>query len=477
MVKRAINVTAFIFCLSMMAIVLLLFGCSKVESATDAVKSEAGSEDKDSKQASGKSDKSDYEISMAQSFHDGLAWVKFGSEEGDKWYGAIDKHGNVKLQFDADNPRLAMMPTAFEDGYSFAVEGDGTVYSINTKGTAVHFGGENEKVLSYGGGMVVTMTNVKDFDSNYFSYFIYKADGTKLRSVDSKNESEVSYRGHGVFWFSDLDPSIYCSRADKWINVDASSFCKGDFEFIDDSDKAYAGISADGQSGVLVTDKGEVSTFSLPAQPVGEGSAVSDNKLVLLVESDEEGAGCTFVVYNLEDGSMKEMPTERASGINFSAYADSAPMFRDDVLILSATGEDGELYIEAFDDDWNRLFEPIQGSMGYDGSRIASEGAIEIKTTEGVITTSDYGIDGLKRFEVQGSLSPLVDGVHLHSAADQVAAGGVVEESSPLTCYRAETAIAALASSADTNPEYLDKEGIALFESLKTEGAKTIKFK
>lgn len=424
---------------------------------------------------------SKYELSgYAQSFSEGYAWVicRDPAVESSSRYGCIDKTGKVILSM----PSNALPPSAFDEGYSYAKQyGDNVLYAIATDGSVTKYGNENDnkvRILAYGGGYVIVGRYDATFDSDEYVFEIQDSKATTIESftlagdeIDDKSTGLHTlpiYCGQGVFGFQ-LETNgghptdFYCCKTNKWVKEAASD----EVEFIDDSDTAYLGVNY-GESNnqlVFMTSAGEISRYTLP-ETIGNiwHTCVSDNKCIIHDFNNH------FYLYDLSSETLKQMPSEYESSIKNDYYKEGKPFFNEGLCVMVAEGADGDDYIEVFDENWNRQFEPIKTIDGweflyYSNGTLSIEPRIEqggSGFTEG--DSAIYDKSGNQLWTSDGFLSPMSDGLFLH--AEDAGFGSKAQQMPVNIKNRTYTTGRPI--------DFLDKDGKPAFESLDMSSAKEV---
>ena len=447
----------------------------------------------------------------AQCFSEDLAWVEFVEGEDEKnRYGCIDKKGNVLFAFPWD--RDDFYPTPFDNGYSFIADDSSipvngyisnecqSITVVDSKGNCKTFNAselgdttnvekEERGIVSCGGGYFVLYRHQEaDFDkSDYpWTYEVYDANGNFVDYLSSTSSTFTAhYCGEGVFEFTrDYDGSdsiLFFPTSDKFVQLTPST----DVYFFDGEDVAFLATGTDMEirqaigeeewkesritGAAFVTKDGEIIQRTIPdgLEPYGSNPRVSDGKFVL------EGND-TYYSFDIKSESLSEMPSEYAKHQIISKNL----VFHDDACVTLVQGADSKYYYCVYDNDWNRLFDPIDVSFMYAQSILFSnytyysDGVLPIvmngdgdeqysaiidKEGETILSKND-GISG----SIDGVFSRSVDGVTLYGLLS-------MDEGSGRSFYNAK-------AWKDVPIEYYDADGNKLFDSLTIDGMETLAF-
>ncbi|MGN0385188.1 MAG: hypothetical protein ACI4EX_04835 [Lachnospiraceae bacterium] len=149
-------------------------------------------------------------VTYLESFSENRAWITYSSD-----FGIIDTIGNLIARFDN-----ATQCAGFDNGYTHVSQiGSMKYYTVNLNGDITSMfesDFDKERYVACGGGYLISMKNVSDFNTVGYLYTVYNPDGSINGNFTLQEDYHdlFSYLGNGVFRVID---SFYCAKSSKWI--------------------------------------------------------------------------------------------------------------------------------------------------------------------------------------------------------------------------------------------------------------------
>ena len=339
--------------------ILILCGCvNGTDNAQNSVASEQHSQSRqqtiisqDSTYGSVSSQIEDTNVFYLGQYYEDRTWAS------GKGYILIDKQGNAVAQITG----AAGEPSHFDNGYShFFNVGRKTYYTIDKSGEIVsRFTSDisGERVISYGGGFILTEENVSDFDSAGYQYRVYNVDGSVNGSFILNDSCSANYLGNGVFQVS---KGYYCAKGTVWIPeipYDCYPHLVNALEF--DGDNIIIGTTASNETripGILVLSAyGKIWQYYPDGMSIWSTvSALSDGVCVIYNNDGE------IISYNILTGRSSFLGEEYWK----RRLEDSKPQTpKNGRIPVSMKGADGKTYSAIFDTEFNLIADTQLGNF------------------------------------------------------------------------------------------------------------------
>lgn len=401
------------------------------------------------------------DVNVIKDFSEGLAWITYG--EPSNW-GCINKNGEVLFSFSED---IYTNPENYYNGYSYIKSENGTKlnvidktgaicssYDVRTEvreGYSTTITNHDEHVVAYGCGYTVVLTHKADFDSAYYLYTIYDANGNVMDTYKTNNDETIHVRhcGEGIFYFDDdyekksvffdevyYKRHYYFAELKKWVVTEYSEI--DDVTFynnyallqLDYSDEEYR------CEFIFMDLEGNIKKVKV-SEEYGWNFQVNSiyDDICLFIDEDDalstyDFASDTFRTLANED-YISKVDWERSDEI----------ICNDNAIIVPLIGEDKQNYVAVFDKEWNIILEPF-------------------KATEfSFINDERFIIDSELIYDTKGNLICDVTSSNLGSVRayfDGVTVANDSEYDNPYGSYLYK----------DTYFEFLDTDGKLLFKSI-----------
>ena len=356
-------------------------------------------------------------------FSEGLAWVKYSNFNGNFW-GCINKSGEMVFELFADDI-IKVFP--FSNGYAYIEQND-CYKTIDSTGetVATYQIDEDNTVLAYGDGYVLSKKHQADFDSSEYIISVHNIDGSVIDSFSDEHikYNSFNYCGKGVFELSyrssvsdDYDEVIFFSVNSKdWIDYkkdNTNCYCSRNMKFYDDLMLVGMIYTDDNYSFEYMDAKGNFTSVKFGNWDTDFGyiwrkepGPINKGLLTFNCGSDEYVG---LFLFDFSTKTMKKMPEAYRDKV----IKDELPeplIFENGYMALPLKGSDGYRYLAVFDTNWKLAFDPIQiGDNDFyplTGDRLIvrtdSHTVVYDTTGKIVFTPSDIGYTGI---------TPYADGV------------------------------------------------------------------
>lgn len=312
-------------------------------------------------------------------YNEGLVWLECG-EKDDFYWVCVDKEGNGLFQFSQSEVTSV---TSFSNGYAYLI-GSNYVAVIDTNGnvTSTYPEDEHNFILNYGDGYVLTEEFVADFDTSGYIVRLCDYKGNVLaqstREIDGiDNDYQIAdyttrsayYCGKGVFGVTYREGAEFLTSSGMvWTfpNDDVNV----DIWFSED----MAALNYDKNTGVLslINTEGEIIKYDTRGADIKDNAELIINNGVCVYKCDSKS---TLGLYNVETGESLELQ-QYTDKIYWDLLPDSLVCVNDRITV-PFKGSDGELYVGAFDKEWNTIIKPVRAERYYgysDGYLIVNDG-------------------------------------------------------------------------------------------------------
>lgn len=301
-------------------------------------------------------------------FCDGFAWIEFNNVNG-YFLGCINKKGQMIFQLE-DNGIEEV--TSFSNGYAYIRYGD-SLKIINKMGevTSSYPIDENNNIVAFGDGYVLTENYKASFDSVLYTYNICGYSGDVLESFNfNQKEDYYTFRhfGKGVFGYytSPWEWKIYFPNSDKWIDFNPG----GNRTFYFEDDVALMEIdygsgfdSRDGFRGKLriIDLNGNIKNVIIP-EDYGWNWVLSEVAMLNGLCSFEEYKEF-LISYDQASNNFYKLDDTYAEKVIYDNLPEPL-VFRDGYIALMLRGSDELYYVGVFNTKWELVFDLIQIPYG-----------------------------------------------------------------------------------------------------------------
>lgn len=341
-------------------------------------------------------------IADTRDFYDGYAWALLESSQinnGTHW-ACVNKQGEIQTILTAEeydfvnNYNTHGMNGVWQDGTYVIGEVGVPKRVIDTKGNIIlECDDENIDVLCYGGGYYAILKNIAGFDKNEFYICFLSTDGKwtdieiKL-DVDSKYDVDVEYCGENVFYIG--DDAYYNIKTDKEFEIDNGKYSY--HERIGGFNQGYILLRYNIYQYLLVDTNGKITLFEEDVFKNKNiiSNGITDGKIIYTYAEDSQNK---VGYYDINNNSWNQLCAFK-NDINFDAYTlyGEGISFENGNVFMTLEGADDKLYFAVYNENGEKLFEPITTEKFVGAS------------CEMIVTNDEnyciYDFNGEKKFEV-----------------------------------------------------------------------------
>lgn len=317
-------------------------------------------------------------------YNNGYAWICFSNEQNN-YIAVIDKNGKMLYKYNlGEEPDWYMVKNTsrFDNGYMYYTSGNELIF-LSPAGKVLRYLDdyqEDNYVLAYGDGYVLTKTAYADFSNMGNIYTIYDENGNIVSQIDAIGENtyegvdDAQYHGNGVFSVSFHDNNhlykgFYFVENEKFVKILyeednglsfnwGSTFAEGEdsicigYEYVDANTFALYFLNLNGEIEKIYSE------YFIDSN--GFELVVSDNKCIYVTNGGMYGENKQLAVCDLVTKEVSLLNPENEDRINWD-YMSELPCFRTGKMVIPLIGADGNSYIEVIDENGMLLLEPTLG--------------------------------------------------------------------------------------------------------------------
>ena len=214
-----------------------------------------------------------------------------------------------------------------------------------------------EKCLACGGGYLVSIENISNFDTVGYQYRVYNPNGSINGTFTSEMnyDERVHYVGRGVFRVGE---GYYCAKSATWIEEIPYSFSSITSGFYDDK-KIIGKIYTEEEQGEIITlsETGELQILQLDGVSNNYRiSQIVDN--ICLIHDISNG---NLSTYNIVTGERWFLDQNYYSKLSHDFEMNTPTGGR---IAISMEGADGNTYSAVFDTKFNLISDIQLGKFG-----------------------------------------------------------------------------------------------------------------
>lgn len=323
-------------------------------------------------------------------------WILGGKWLSPYWV-CVDKSGKALFRIPSDQIKSL---GSFSNDRVY-VEGEDYAAILDDNGDVVGKFPINDHnfVLAYGGGYILTEEFVADFNMSgyivrlcdYTGHIVAqssrKIDGIENDyQIDDNRVSQAYYCGNGIFSVKYREGAEFLtSGGEVWDNLEE------DFNINLSFSDGLAVQSFDHQTGILkiMNTEGKLLKYEISGADIDHSSNIVLCEGVIAYRCESKN---TLALYNMETGRIFELKQ-----YTDQIYWDMLPdvlRFCNGRITIPFQGEDGKMYVGAFDEEWNTVIEPVRAEHYYGfsgGYLIVNDGTnTDIYDTSGQKVYSEY---------------------------------------------------------------------------------------
>lgn len=308
------------------------------------------------------------DVNTIHPFSEDLAWISY--EENDiSYWGCVNKSGEILFKF---NDNEYNYNKDYYNGYAYLKSNDRTkLYVVDKEGSICssynlmiedydgHFTvtvtNSSEHAVAYGCGYTVVQTHNADFDSAYYLYTIYDANGNVIDTYKTETDKELNvyYCGKDVFYFDKTSEKrdFFFAKSKNWIVTEY--YKNDDITFYDN----YAFLQTNDKKSVFLDSDGTIKECEIPGGTNSQKiNSIYDD--VCLLINNYNG---TLSTYDINTNSYYTLTNESyLSRIDWDNAENI--IYNDNAIIVPLIGDDKKDYVTVFDKEWNVILEPFEAS-------------------------------------------------------------------------------------------------------------------